>query len=635
MKKVSSVMLLVCLTYSIFAQNVGINTATPNPNAVLDVESTDKGVFIPRLTTVQKTTLGSVLGLTDESLLVYDKDDGLFYFWDGTAWSNLDQTGDDNWGTDVVNTTGTNITGDGTVANPLEMTEMDGDTTNEIQDISLSGTELSISDGSTVDLAPIAGASSSGTANTTPVVGASGVRMVKLMERPGQGDVLGMAYIGADDNIWTHGYGVDLAFGIPGRNVNSLKPVVQVIDPVNGDKIGKWKYVFGTRTMLFAVTDEGEVFRRGKAINGQLGNGSTTENLEYLTKMPFFENNNLRVKYLYIQGSIYNTTYSPNVTQTGAAIFALTEDGDVYCWGRNNYGQLGIGNTVQQLTPVKITGLDFQFIHKLSQSGGRDATSVAALDTLNSIYSWGYNASGQLGLGNNTDYFAPALVQGVTAKDILMVNAALIITPTGQVMATGYNINGIIGDGTMTNKNVFTAPLTPITNARSLYMDIGNYCAAVVTDDDSLYVIGQNIDAGLGIGTTPAQLNDYSKPVAPFQGMVDKAFIGAWGTWKTIHVIDSLGRIWACGENRGGQLGTGATHDSDPDGLFTRVMDELNGSVKFVDVRNFGHYRYDHYSTVALTEDGRVMITGAPQYGKSGQGEETFFRHYFELVNFN
>ena len=707
MKTLTYSLLLMCFTFSAIAQNVGINTTTPNPQAVLDVESTDKGVLLPRLTTMQRNALGATLGTTHESMIVYDIDDTQFHYWDGTIWNILNEAdtdnqdllatltgnmlqidiqdgvsaivdltpllndadsdpnneielpmtampgqvltwdgsawvaqdaapGADNWGTDIVNTIGTNISGDGTSASPLEMTEVDGDTTNEIQDISLSGTELTISDGSTVDFGPIVGGSgSSNTANTTPIVGSSGVKMVKLMEPTAQDGTLGMAYIGADDNIWTHGYGLQYALGIPGRTENALKPVIQPIDPVNGGKIGKWKYVFATRTSLWALTDEGEVFRRGYASNGQLGNGSTSAHLTFLTKMTFFETNNLKVKYLCIPPAISVN----NTTILGASIFALTEDGDVYCWGRNNTGQLGIGNTTEQLSPVKITGLDFQFIHKLTQSGNDGGVSVAALDTLNSIYIWGYNGLGQLGLGNTTNYSAPALVQGITAKDILMTRytrgTTLIITPSGAVMGTGSNNNGVLGDGTTTNKNVFTPTMTPFTNARSIYMDVANDCGAIVTTDGNLYTAGHNLQNGLGLGTIGGLITDYTMPAGPFQGMVDKIHIGSYGSWKSIHVIDSLGRIWACGENRGGQLGVGSTHDADPDGLFTRAMDELSGAVKFVDVRAFGHYQYNYYSTAALTEDGRVMITGAPHYGKTGQGDETYFRHYYKLVNFN
>ncbi len=707
MKTLTNLVLLICLTVSAIAQNVGINTTTPNPQAVLDVESTDKGVLLPRLTTAQRTSLGGALGLTHESLLVFDKDDAQFYFWDGIAWSILDDSGTDNqglnaaltgnmlqidiedgvsamvdltslkddadndptneielpmtampgqvltwdgsdwiaqdagpgadnWGTDVVNTTGTNISGDGTAANPLEMTEMDGDTTNEIQDISLTGTELTISDGSTVDLAPISGGSaSSNTANSTPVVGYSGVKIVKLVEALCQYDILGTAYISADDNIWTHGYGLEYACGMPGRTTNAVKPVVQVINRANGEKNGKWKHVYTQRSSLWALTDEGEVFRRGVAVNGQLGNGSTTVALPYLTKMSFFETNNIKVNYLYISP----TTNQPFQSE-GMSVFALTDDGDVYCWGRNNIGQLGLGNTVDQLTPVKISGLDFQYIHKMTQSGGPSVgVSVAALDTLNNLYTWGYNGHGQLGLGNTSNYSAPTFVNGVAATDVVMrrvgSGSSLIITPTGEVMGAGRNLYGALGDGTLTSRSVFTPTSTAINNAKSIHFDADGQATAVVTDDGYLYVAGYNGKYSLGIGnSSTANVTDLVMPAAPFQGMVKKVAFQSYINLKSVHVLDTLGRIWACGENSGGQLGTGSTHSADPDGLFVQVMDELNGAVKFVDVQPFGHYLANYYATTALTEDGRVMVTGCPYYGQSGQGDDTYFRHYYELVHF-
>jgi hypothetical protein len=71
-----------------YAQNVGINDdgSTPDNSAMLDVKSTNKGLLIPRLTEAQRTAIaGPATGL-----LVYQNDgtEG-FYFYDGSAWTNL------------------------------------------------------------------------------------------------------------------------------------------------------------------------------------------------------------------------------------------------------------------------------------------------------------------------------------------------------------------------------------------------------------------------------------------------------------------------------------------------------------------------------------------------------------------
>ncbi len=119
------------------AQNGGIainNTgAAPNNNAMLDIQSDSKGVLIPRLTTVARNTLGTALTLPDNGMMVYDKNMNLFFYWDGTQWVQVGSGSGDNWGTQVVQTAGTNISGDGTTGNPLTVTDGDSDPTNEIE----------------------------------------------------------------------------------------------------------------------------------------------------------------------------------------------------------------------------------------------------------------------------------------------------------------------------------------------------------------------------------------------------------------------------------------------------------------------------------------------------------------------
>ncbi len=631
---------------------------------------------------------------TNEIELPASAVNGQVLTWNGSSWiAQNAASGADNWGTQVVQTSGANISGDGTSGNPLIVTDGDSDPTNEIQnlslsgntlsisggnsvtltdtdptneiqnlsltgntlsisgansvtltdtdptneiqDISLNGTNLSITNGSTVDLSSIGGGNNSNTANSTPTVGASGVKMLKLVESQCQQDILGTAYIGADDNIWAHGYGAQYQYGVPGTTNNSFKPHIEPVDPVNGGRRGKWKYVFVDRNTLWALTDSGEVYRRGVDYNGQLGNGTGVGDLKYLTKMAYFENNNIKIKYLYI---------SPTTPQTneGKAVFALADNGDVYAWGRNAVGQLGIGNTADQQSPLIVTTLQGRNIVKMTQSGGGGGgVSVAAISATGQLYTWGYNGYGQLGTGSTSNFNSPQFISGINAQNVVMrrwsYGTTLLINSSGNVLGAGWNGYGIIGDGTTTNRNVFTPTSNVFTNAKEIVMDVDNNAAAVVTNNGNLYVAGYNGNYGLGLGINGSTVTNYVMPSAPFQGKVKKVVIQGWGSYKSIHVLDTLGRIWACGENRGGQLGTGGTHDADPNGLFTRAMDELNGAVKFVDIQPIGHYRYDYFSMVALTEDGRVMTTGAPHYGQSGDGTTTAqgpWRYYYQLINF-
>jgi len=70
----------------LFFSQVGINTQTPHPSSVLDIQSDTKGLVVPRLTTAAASTLAAT---ASEGLIVFDKDRKVFIGWDGTKWQNL------------------------------------------------------------------------------------------------------------------------------------------------------------------------------------------------------------------------------------------------------------------------------------------------------------------------------------------------------------------------------------------------------------------------------------------------------------------------------------------------------------------------------------------------------------------
>lgn len=82
--------LSVFLTAPVLAQNksLGVGVATPNENAALHVESPtgNQGFIMPRLTTAQRTAMGSLLTATDNGLMLYDTDLNNIFIWDGSQW---------------------------------------------------------------------------------------------------------------------------------------------------------------------------------------------------------------------------------------------------------------------------------------------------------------------------------------------------------------------------------------------------------------------------------------------------------------------------------------------------------------------------------------------------------------------
>lgn len=78
-------------TINLFAQNnnVGIGTLTPDASAMLHIESTSKGMLVPRLTAAQRTSIAS----PSNGLLVYDTDSSCFFYYKQTSWASLCNTG--------------------------------------------------------------------------------------------------------------------------------------------------------------------------------------------------------------------------------------------------------------------------------------------------------------------------------------------------------------------------------------------------------------------------------------------------------------------------------------------------------------------------------------------------------------
>jgi hypothetical protein len=142
----------LCLTLPVHAQ-VGIGTTSPSPRAVLELKSStnNQGFLVPRLTTAQRNAI-SGLSAQENGLMVFDSEDQKFYYWQNTQWLPL-RTGAD---VNLVAGTGISIT-ENTIS---VIADGDGSSTNEIQDLELTGGTLKITNNPSakaIDLAPFVG----------------------------------------------------------------------------------------------------------------------------------------------------------------------------------------------------------------------------------------------------------------------------------------------------------------------------------------------------------------------------------------------------------------------------------------------------------------------------------------------
>ena len=133
----------------------------------------------------------------------------------------------------------------------------------------------------------------------------------------------------------------------------------------------------------------------------------------------------------------------------GAHSGAITEDGSLYMWGRNDYGQLGDGTKKEERSnPVKIMD------HVRSVSLGSWHSGAITED--GSLYMWGYNYHGQLGDGTDSGKSNPVKIMDHVRSVSLGEWHSGAITEDGSLYMWGSNSSGQLGDGTTTDR------LTPI-----------------------------------------------------------------------------------------------------------------------------------------------------------------------------
>jgi alpha-tubulin suppressor-like RCC1 family protein len=140
------------------------------------------------------------------------------------------------------------------------------------------------------------------------------------------------------------------------------------------------------------------------------------------------------------------------VLTTGMTSGGILVNGLAWSWGDNQYGQCGCGSTaavVTSPTPVDQGSTRYTWIDQ-----GGDLTTDGhelAIDTTGDVWAWGDNARGQLGIGTEVNSNVPVAVVGLPA-DILDVRAggmhSLALDSAGNVWAWGANQYGQVGNGT-------------------------------------------------------------------------------------------------------------------------------------------------------------------------------------------
>lgn len=262
-----------------------------------------------------------------------------------------------------------------------------------------------------------------------------------------------------------------------------------------------------TYSNTFMVFANGDVYACGHGDEGQNGDAANVDRA-YFMKVNFPSDAG-RVRYLCSGGA---------GSEAHGTIICLMEDGDLYSWGYNGYGTLGLGNTSNQNTPQKITTFN-KNVKSIVISGGQ-FPHCAAITTDQKLYTWGHNAHGALGSGNLTNGLSP---QEVTISGQVIVKACVsqkgsynqtyVICASGRVYSCGFNGYGQLGVGNTTNQSTFTQVVGGLgADTNKFVIDcfapqahFGN--VFFVTNDGRLWHAGRNYRGEGGTGDASVQHN--------------------------------------------------------------------------------------------------------------------------------
>ena len=285
----------------------------------------------------------------------------------------------------------------------------------------------------------------------------------------------------------------------------------------------------------FALTESGELYAWGP-MGGVLGLGDDRNYLRP-TKVPGLSN----IKAIFLDSGLLDH-YT----------FALTESGEVYAWGGNEKGQLGLGDAKDRRRPTKVPGL--ARVKSIAVGGG--LIFALALTESGEVYAWGQNERGQLGLGDREDRLTPTKVPGLAGVKAIATGAigsdsSFALTESGEVYAWGENNDGQLGLGDRENR-LMPTKVPGLAGVRAIF--VSDSYGFALTESGEAYAWGENGLGNLGLGDREDRLTPTKVP-----GLAGIKAVAA--RYYQSFALTESGEVYAWGRNDKGQLGLGDTEN--------------------------------------------------------------------------
>ncbi len=339
---------------------------------------------------------------------------------------------------------------------------------------------------------------------------------------------------------WGNGSSGKLGNGVGSNSSVPVAVSTSIMSGVVSDiSAGSRQSVSSTHTCAIA---DGTAYCWGENGNGQLGDGSTTS-----------ANTPVAVSTVEMDGEISDIS-------AGDISTCAVEDGYLNCWGSNATGQTGIQNYGRSAvsSPYKISeSADIDFMQSADSFSGGTNHTCAVID--GDAYCWGRNNYGQLGNGSNDDSNYPVAVdKSLMSGPVTSISVGYYHTcalSSGSVYCWGIGDFSSLGNGSTTSSNVPVAVETSLMSGTVSAIASGYYHTCAISSGQ-VFCWGQGGDGRLGNGATTTS----STPVAVNNGLLSSNVTSITaGNAHTCAIASGAAYCWGDGAN--GKLGNAESVD--------------------------------------------------------------------------
>ncbi|XP_023805502.1 X-linked retinitis pigmentosa GTPase regulator [Oryzias latipes] len=289
----------------------------------------------------------------------------------------------------------------------------------------------------------------------------------------------------------------------------------------------------------------------------------------------------------------------------------ITENGRLFMFGSNNWGQLGLGSKLTVNKPTCVKALKSERIKLVAC--GRNHTLICTAK--GQVYACGGNSEGQLGLGDWEEKTSFQRVEFFDSQGAIQMlaagsNTSAALTVSGKLFMWGDNSEGQIGLG---KESQASSPQEVGVGRPVSWVSCGYYHSAFVTVDGALYTFGERDSGKLGLGTEQLSGHRVPQRVKSIKEAVKQV---ACGGGHTVALTDDA--VFTFGLGQFGQLGHGTF-------IFESRLPRL--------VEHFKKGRVCQVAcgenhTAVITDDGLLYTFGDGRHGKLALGEENFTNQF-------